>query len=122
MDASVSNEPLVKITAGTVSEICARFDLATESRALLRDGMQPREFLAALLANQQYVAGIDFLTHSLPAREAIWWGCLCMQQACGNDLSVPERSAGIAAVQWVLQPTEENRVAAKAPAEAAGPA
>jgi hypothetical protein len=56
-----------------------------------------------------------------PAREAIWWGCMCLQHACGDSLSLTEKAACRAAVQWVLQPTEENRAAAKAPADKAGP-
>jgi hypothetical protein len=118
----VSNEPLVKIHAATAAEICARFDLQDEARPLLDDGMEPRVFVEALVAHKQYVSGIDFIAHGLPAREGIWWGCLCMQHACGNNLSPPERAAGIAAVRWVLQPSEENRAAARAPADASGPA
>jgi hypothetical protein len=80
-----------------------------------------REFLEALVANQHYLAGVDFIAHALPARETIWWGCLCLQYACGDNLSAPDQAACRAAVRWVLQPTEENRAAAKVPAESAGP-
>lgn len=116
----MSNEPLVKIPAGTAAEICVRFDAKEEARRLLRDGMGPRDFVEALVAKKQYLNGIEFMAHALPAREAIWWGCLCMQHACGEALTPPERAAGIAAVRWVMLPTEENRVAAKGPADAAG--
>jgi hypothetical protein len=116
----VSNAAFIKVNGATVAEICARFDLKPEARPLRRDGMEPRALVEALLANKQYTAGIDFIAHALPAREAIWWGCLCLQHAYGNDLSAPDKAADQAAVQWVLEPTEENRAAAKAPAEAAG--
>lgn len=118
----MSRVPLAKIQAATAAEICARFDLQPDVRRLLRDGMQPAEFVEALISNKQYVAGIDFLAHALPSREGVWWGCLCMQHACGNDLSVPERAAAIATVRWVLQPSEEYRGATKSAAQAAGPA
>ena len=118
----MSNIPLVKIRAATAAEVCANFDLKKEARPFLRDGMTPRAFLEALLANKQYLAGIDFLSHALPPREAIWWGCLCFQHACGNELSVPDKAACRAAVRWVLAPSEEYRAAARQPAEAAGPA
>lgn len=111
---------LVKIRAATAAEVSAHFDLNKDARQLLRDGMAPREFVEALMANNQYLAGIDFVAHALPAREAIWWGCLCVQHACGDALSAPDWAARRAAVQWVLRPTEENRAAAKAPAEVAG--
>jgi len=116
----VSSEPLVKIQAGTAAEICQRFHAPPDARALLREGMGPRQFIEALTAKKQYLAAIEFLAHAMPAREAIWWGCLCMQHACGEVLTPPERAAGIAAVRWVMQPTEENRGAARAPADAAG--
>ncbi len=111
---------LAKIKAATAAEVCARFDLKKEPRQLLRDGMGPGEFVQTLLANKQYVAGIDFMAHGLPPREAVWWGCLCVQHAYGDDLRSPEKEACAAAVRWVIQPTEENRAAAQEPAQAAG--
>jgi hypothetical protein len=114
--------PLLKIKPATAVEICASFDLKKEAQSLLRDGIGPREFYEALMANQQYIAGIDFIAHALPAREAVWWGCLCLQHACGDSLSPQDKAAAKAAVQWILEPTEENRAATKMPAEAAGPA
>jgi hypothetical protein len=116
----LTHEPLVKIVA-TAPEICANFDLSKEGKQLLRDGMGPREFVAALMENQSHVEAIVFMAHALPAREGIWWGCLCMQHALGENLTPPDRAAGAAAVQWVLQPTEENRLSARAPADAAPP-
>jgi hypothetical protein len=117
----MSNKPLVKVNAAAATDVCARFDLKNEARALLREGMGSREFLEALLDNKQYLAGIDFIAHALSAREAVWWGCLSLQHVCGNNLSVVDKQACKAAVQWVLEPTDENRAAAKAPAEVAGP-
>ena len=116
----MSNQPLVKVGAATAAEVCLRFDAPRDARALLRNEMGPAEFLDALMAKKQYADAIDFLAHALPPREGVWWGGLCMQHALGEALSPPERAAGIAAVRWVIQPTEENRVAAKAPADAAG--
>lgn len=116
----MSTAPLLKVQAATAAEVCSRFNLPPASRALLREGMEPPEFVSALVTNKHYAAGIDFLAHALPAREGIWWAYLCMQHACGDALSEPERQAVIAGARWVLQPSEENRVAAKVPAEAAG--
>ena len=118
----MSNTPLVKIRAATAAEVCANFDLKKEAKPLLTNNLSPRAFLDALLANKQYLAGIDFLSHALIPRDAIWWGCLCLQHAMGNNLSDPDKSACKAAVRWVHSPTEENRVAAKSPADAAGAA
>jgi hypothetical protein len=114
------NIPIAKIKVSTAAEICARFEFKQEVQPLLRDGMTPRELVDALTANRQYLAGIDFMAHGLPPREAIWWGCLCFQHAIGSNLSELDKAACRAAVEWVLEPTEEKRLAAKEPAEKAG--
>jgi len=117
----MASGPLVKIQAATAAEICAHFDLKKESRALLREGMSPQEFVTALIDNKKHIDAIDFMAHALPVREALWWGCLCMQHALEGKFSEKERVAATAAVQWVMQPSEENRAAAKGPADLAGP-
>ena len=72
----VNNAPLINVTAATASEICARLYLDKAVLGLLRPAMGPREFVNALVKEQQYLAAIDFIAHALPSREAIWWGCL----------------------------------------------
>jgi hypothetical protein len=114
------NNPFAKIKVSSAAEICAPFELKQEVQPLVRDGIAPREFVDALAVNRQYVAGIDFMAHGLPPREAIWWGCLCLQHASGGKLSELDKSACRAAIKWVLEPVEENRLAAKEPAEKAG--
>lgn len=116
------NAPLVKIKAATAAEVCTTFTLDAEALPLLKNGMPPRDFLEALLAQKQYVAAIDFLAHALAPRDSIWWGCLCLQHALGSTLSDADKAACKAAVRWILAPTEENRATAGAPAEVAGPA
>jgi hypothetical protein len=118
----VSNVSLVKIEATTAAEVCGRFLLSPGARALLRDGMAPGPFLEALVANKQYIAGIEFLAYALPPREAVWWGCLCFQHAFGSQLCALDKTAATTVVQWVLQPSDSTRGAAKVQAEAAGPA
>lgn len=117
----MSNRPLVKINATSATEVCSRFDLKREARSLLSEGVGSREFLEALVTNQHYLTCVDFIAHALPAREAVWWGCLCLQYVCGDNLSTLDKAACKAAVRWVLQPTEENRAATKGPAESAEP-
>jgi hypothetical protein len=118
----VSNLPLMNITAATASEICARLHLDKVALDLLGPAMSPRAFVNALVEKQQYLAAIDFIAHALPSREAIWWGCLSLQQTCGNKLEPWERRAFRITVQWILQPNDTTREAAKQPAEVLGPA
>jgi hypothetical protein len=103
------------------AEICARFDPKPEVQARLKAGMRPREFLAALVTDKQYVCAIDFLAHLLPVRDSIWWGCLCLQHASGGNYSDVDKAAGRAAAEWIMRPEEPMRAAAKDPAEVAGP-
>ncbi|HEV1286759.1 MAG TPA: hypothetical protein VNU44_15670 [Bryobacteraceae bacterium] len=120
--AQPGNNPLVYATASTAAEICSRVYLDKAALDLLRTGMSPRGFVDALVEKGQYLAGIDFMAHVLPSREAIWWGCLCLHHTCGSKLEPWERRAYRLTVQWVLQPTEANRAANKQPAEVLGPA
>jgi hypothetical protein len=116
----MSGRQFLRIPEHTAAEICARFSLKQEASALLRSGMSPEEFAEALVAGKQYITGIDFMAHALPARDAVWWGCLCLQHAYGDNLPPAEREACRAAVQWVVQPTDSNRAAVLVPAQMAG--
>src|SRR5580693_1515420 len=119
----MSTQPmLVNISAETASEICARLYLDDAALSLLRPEMAPRDYVNALVEKTQYLAAIDFIAHALPPREAIWWGCLSLQRTCGNKLEPWEKRAFRITVQWVLQPDEANRAAAKQPADVLGPA
>jgi len=108
--------------AATASEIRARVYLDKAALALLQPAMSPREFVDTLVDKEHYLAAIDFIAHGLPAREAIWWGCLSLQRTCGDKLEPWERRGLRLTVQWVLQPNEFNRTATKQPAEVLGPA
>jgi hypothetical protein len=109
-----------KFTSTKANEICRHFDFQEEARPLLREIMTPREFLDALVHNRQYQIAVQFLAHALPAREAVWWAGLCMEHVFREKWKPEDKAACKAAVQWVLDPSEENRQATKAPAEAAG--
>ena len=87
---------------------------------MLRDEQTPLEFLDALIAHERFADAIHFLAHAIPKREAVWWGCLCVKLAGGENLSPKELAALTAAVRWALRPEEEYRAAAKEPAKAAG--
>jgi hypothetical protein len=110
--------PLVNV--GTAQEVSMRLYLDKKALQLLKPTMTPRQYIEALLEDKQYLAGIDFVAHALPTRESIWWGCLCLQHVCGDTLPGPDKSALRAAVHWVLQPSDAQRVAAKRPADALG--
>lgn len=112
--------PLTKIHAARAAEVCERFELEKAARPLLRPGSTPRELLDALHAAGQHQTAVCFLAHALPAREAVWWSCLCLRKVA-SCLEAPEAVAAYkAAAAWVLDPTEERRAEAEAAAKAAG--
>jgi hypothetical protein len=116
----VSNGPQAGAHLATAAAICAKYKVRKEAWAVMREGMMPAEFIAALMENRQYVDAVDFLAYTLPPRYGVWWGCLCLQHACGENLTPVDRDALQAATVWVVWPTEPYRAAAQAPARAAG--
>lgn len=116
----MSNTPQADVRPPTAAEVCARFNLKKDARALLREGMTPGQFLRALMTDKQYVTAIEFMAYAMPPRSGIWWGCLCLQHIFGTTLSPPDYYALQAATVWTLWPTEQYRAAAYAPGQAAG--
>lgn len=114
------NGTLVKVEAAAAAEVAARLNLNQKARQLLSEGIGVREFIEVLVKNKEYSAAVDFVAHALPAREAVWWGCLCLQYAIGGNLSPQEKAACRAAVEWIMQPTEERRIATQATAQEVG--
>jgi uncharacterized protein DUF6931 len=110
--------PLSKFTAKTAQEVCARFELSDEAKALARSGQTPAQCLDALVDKQLFPDAIRFLAHGLPKREAVWWACFCAKTA-GTTLAAAEAAALQRAERWVADPSEDNRQATMPAAEAA---
>ena len=115
-----SPRPMKRVKAALAAEVCARYALREDARALLSPTTTPREFLEALETRGQYASALSFLAHALPPREAVWWGCLCLRQASTAALPPAEAEALKVVAEWVLDPVEERRKAAAALAESAG--
>lgn len=80
---------------------------------LASPGMNPMELFSLLVKNELYGDGLGFMARFLPKRHAIWWGCLCIEHVGEGKLPKPEEAALGATVQWVLDPSEENRQKAR---------
>ncbi len=107
-----------RVPAKKASEVCARFQLGAEARPLLNGDAAPEAFLVALAGAGQLADAARFLAHALPKREALWWACQCVRQA--DATAAPEQAAALAAAEkYVEVPTDTNRRAAMAAAEAA---
>jgi hypothetical protein len=105
------------LASGTAAEVCERFPLGVEARALLREDMSPHEFLDALIDNGELVDAVQFLAHALPRREAVWWAS---RAAVATVWGGPVEAALRAAEAWVVEPVEVKRIHAQSAAEAAG--
>ena len=79
------------------------------ARSLLDDQLTPRAYFEQLLENGFLAEARRVLAHTLPKRRALWWACLCAQDAYQDDLPAPVRRAIQAVTQFVRDPSEANR-------------
>ena len=106
----------------TTTELAAAAGLDDAVGALLRsDDVRggPREFLALLMAKEQFPEATRFLAHALPRRECVWWAWVCARKVTGADAPPAVRAALDATERWIVQPTDEHRRAAMEHAQAA---
>ena len=87
--------------------------LAEDVLAAPRDDA-PLAYFEMLIASETPEDAISFFAYFAPKREAVWWGCRCIEA-----LALPVRFAEAygAAALWVREPEEEHRRAALAVAE-----
>jgi hypothetical protein len=105
--------------AGLTQAAALKAGLGGEAAALSRPGLTPRQYLDALASAGRWPEAVGFLAWALPRREAVWWACQCVRQALPPGEAGPARAALEAAERWAAAPTDENRRAAFAAAEAA---
>lgn len=109
---------LPKIRFARATEAVAGLELDPEAKALLAPGATPAVFVKALIDAGMLVDAIRLMAIALPRREAVWWACLNARGTLTADSPPGETAALEAAEAWVYRPTEENRRACFAPAEA----
>ncbi|MCO6454587.1 MAG: hypothetical protein J5I93_04645 [Pirellulaceae bacterium] len=102
----------------TTLQICEYLDLEPDARALAKDGQTPDQLLELLTDKDLFAAAVRLQAHLLPRREAVWWGCRCVEATYGDGLPAADQKAVLAARQWALQPGEETRRAAEQAANA----
>jgi hypothetical protein len=93
----------------TAAQICAVAGVTDEARALLREGLGPREYVDLLVDKKHYPDAILFLAHSLPKREAVWWAWVCARRNAGATPPAKVKAALDATEKWIAQPTDQNR-------------
>jgi hypothetical protein len=113
-------ELLAKVPAKTAQEVCARYQPSRAAAEALQNGLTPGQFVETLAQAKKYQDAMEFFIHALSPREAVWWACLAIRHAHGQTLPPKEQAALKAAVEWVLEPDEPKRRAARGAAEASG--
>ncbi len=103
-----------------LGEFCQQIGIGKPAQQLLRRGLTPRQYFGVLLDRKKYPDAIRFQVHVLPRRNALWWGCLCVQRVAQPDSGPKQAAALQAAVRWVLDPNEMNRRSAEVTGKAAG--
>ena len=96
------------------ADVAARYEMSHEAAALLAPALRPRQYFELLVEKQRYEDAVAFLAHALKPRDAVWWGCLCIGEELSMDADSRDHVSALeAAVRWVLDPSENHRVAAQ---------
>lgn len=104
----------------TVADICKAAELEDEAMALWHDGLDPRDFIAALGEKELFVDAVRFLAHALPRRQAVWWAWVCARRAYGEDAPAGVKETLDLTGKWIAEPTDQYRRAAMQQGEAVG--
>jgi len=105
----------------TVRILCEQAKLGDAAKALLKDEHTSRGFLELLIGKELFPDATRLLAFTLPKREAVGWGCLCVRHSLGTEDAAQISKTQVAAERWVSNPDEENRQAAKAAVAEDGP-
>ena len=100
-------------TAMSVVAACTYLELADSVVEVADDQQEPEKVIQTLGEKEEYLDAIRLRAFLLPKRDAVWWGCISVRDEIENDLDPAQTAALGAAVQWVTDPTEENRRAAE---------
>ncbi len=113
---------LRKIPQAAALEIAERYEVDKELCKQINPELSPSELICKWFKAGQFNEVVTFICHALPAREAVWWGILCLQlvtDEADNALPIEQQQALDAAEKWVREPTEANRRSAEARAKRA---
>jgi len=106
-----------KIVSERACDIIDATDLDPASAELLSPEIRPEKLIHELSEAKQWPDAIKVMTRALPAREAVWWACVCARQMETLADNENEMAALEAAEKWVFKPNDENRRAAFQAAE-----
>ena len=102
------------VNSDVSSEVLASLaGLSDEARCRLDPSLNVRAFLDSLRHDGRFEDAVRVLTQVLPRQYALAWGCECWQAVhAGVEPDPSDKSALAAALRWLKEPTEDNRLAA----------
>lgn len=86
---------------------CAR--LSDPAQGLLRPGVSPGLYLGQLIDAELYKDALRLAAFTIPTREGVWWGCVCVGEVFGPFAPAPTQRGVTAAMEWVMRPSEQTR-------------
>lgn len=107
------SEALTKLAGKTLAPLQPRLKLQEDAAAAVAGCQLVAEALERLEVRGFLTEAARLLAYALPRREAVWWTCMCAGHTEPADLPEADRMARAAAEQWVRQPNDSNRIAAK---------
>ena len=117
----MSTVPPAATPARLAADVAKSVKLSDAALKLLAPAHTPRQFFDALAVVPAIADdAIRFLAAALPKREAVWWGVLCVKDALPKPADPVAAKAVASAEAWAKEPSEANRRAAEAAANAAG--
>jgi hypothetical protein len=93
----------------TALEIAEHLQMADEHIAVAKTVKTGPELVRVLAAQGAFAKAVRVQAHLLPKRHAVWWGILCVDDACGENLPPVELDAKDAALAWVEEPKDSHR-------------
>jgi len=109
MNAPSNELNLVKVNDQNAAVVCKNADLEDQSKLLLGNKPSLSDYIQSLLANSALKDVINVIAHALPAREAVYWACLCVRDVIDQESNSDDLKAIKAAEQWVYQPNDNDR-------------
>jgi len=107
------------LQANSTEAVASVAELGEDAMKLMKPEMHPLDFVSKLMDKQLYPDAVRFLAHALPKREGVWWAWRSAKVVAGEHPPSKIKASLEATEKWIAQPTDENRRAAKAAADAA---
>jgi len=108
-----------KITL-SLQDLLTRIELDAATRDIIAPAADVPQAITRLEEQGAWIPAIRVFGQALPPREAVWWACVSARANPDPAAKPLDLAALQAADAWVRRPSEENRRAAHAAAEAAG--